>query len=119
MISLAWAAEAVRTIGNEPIYMTYNFFLTAGVGVALSFMLWSLKRTITKADEYKEKLINKSIDDLRDSIKEWQEGAKERTKSLCDKIDRLAHEKVDSHECDRLHKSLDQTLDDIKRRVFT
>lgn len=112
----AWAAEAVKTVGTivEPAW-TWNIVVTVAVGM----MVWNLKRNIAKADELKEKLITRAIENLEKSITDWQTGAKERTKSLCDKIDRLAKEKVDGHECERLHKTLDQTLDDIKRRVFT
>ena len=116
MISSAWAAEAVKQVGTlvEPAW-TWNVIVTVVVGI----MVWSLKRKITQADELKEKLISNAIASLEKSIREWQEGAKERTKSLCDKIDRLAKEKVDNHECDRIHKNLDETLNDIKKRVWT
>ena len=118
MISSAWAAVQEGIKVQEPV-VTWNLFVSTILTCAVGFMVWSLKRSFVKADELKEKIIANAINTLEKSIKEWQDGAKERTKSLCDKIDRLAKEKVDGHECDRLHKSLDQTLDDIKRRVFT
>lgn len=116
MVNSAWAAEAVREIGTiaAPAW-TWNVLVTAFVG----FMVWSLQRKIGKSEELKEKIIANAINALEKSIKEWQDGAKERTKSLCDKIDRLAHEKVDGHECDRIHNNLNETLNDIKKRVFT
>ena len=112
----AWASDAVRQVGTivEPAW-TWNVIVTVVVGI----MVWSLKRKITQTDELKEKLISNAIASLEKSIREWQEGAKERTKSLCDKIDRLAKEKVDNHECDRIHKNLDETLNDLKKRVWT
>lgn len=114
----AWAAVTEGVKIQEPV-ITWNLFVSTILTGAVGLMVWSLKRTIVKADELKEKLIANAINTLEKSIVEWQTGAKERTKYLCDKIDRLAHEKVDGHECERLHKSLDQTLDDIKRRVYT
>ena len=116
MVNSAWAEEAVREIGTiaAPAW-TWNVLVTAFVG----FMVWSLQRKIGKSEELKEKIIANAINALEKSIKEWQDGAKERTKSLCDKIDRLAHEKVDGHECDRIHNNLNETLNDIKKRVFT
>lgn len=118
MISSAWAAVTEGIKVQESV-ITWNLFVSTILTCAVGFMVWSLKRSIVKADELKERLISNAISSLEKSITEWQAGAKERTKSLCDKIDRLAHEKVDGHECERLHKSLDQTLDDIKRRVYT
>ena len=118
MISSAWAAVQEGVKIQEPV-ITWNLFVSTILTVAVGYMVWNLKRSIAKADELKEKIIANAINALEKSIKEWQDGAKERTKSLCDKIDRLAHEKVDGHECDRIHNNLNETLNDIKKRVFT
>ena len=118
MISSAWAAVQEGVKIQEPV-ITWNPFVSTILTVAVGYMVWNLKRSIAKADELKEKIIANAINALEKSIKEWQDGAKERTKSLCDKIDRLAHEKVDGHECDRIHNNLNETLNDIKKRVWT
>ena len=111
----AWASDAVRQVGTfvEPAW-TWNVIVTVAVGI----MVWSLKRNIVKADELKEKIIANAIASLEKSITDWQAGAKERTASLCKKIDQLAKEKMDVHECDRIHKNVDQTIDDLKKKVY-
>lgn len=115
MISSAWAAEAVREIGTiaAPAW-TWNVLVTAVVG----FMVWSLQRKIGKSEELKDKLITNAIASLEKSITDWQAGAKERTASLCKKIDELADRKVENHECERAHKIIDKTLDELKTRVY-
>lgn len=111
----AWAAEAVKTVGTivEPA-LTWNVIVTVAVGM----MVWSLRRKITEADKLKERLITNAIESLEKSIMDWQTGAKERTAALCKKIDDLAMRKVETHECEKVHKVLDKTIDELKNRVY-
>ena len=102
---------------NEPI-VTWNLFLTLilvpGVG-------WFITRAIKTSDELKERLFKAMICNIEKSIQDWQDGAKERTRSLCEKIDKLSAKvdaKVDNHECERVHNGIDATLEDIKKRVY-
>ncbi len=119
MMDTAWAAEAVKTVGEQPIFMTWNFFLTM---VGLPALGWFIARSIKTSDEMKERLFKAVLSNIEEKIADWQVGAKERTKSLCEKIDKLSAKvdaKVDNHECERVHNNLDTQLDDIKKRVFT
>lgn len=118
----AWAAEAVqqaRQIGTfEYPAFTWNLILTAAVG----FMVWSLKRKVTEADNLKDKVIDDAIKRLETSMLDWQNGAKERTASLCKKIDDLKldiRERVHVGKCDDRHNGLKEELHDLKTRLFT
>jgi hypothetical protein len=117
-LATAWASEAAKTVGTlvEPAW-TWNVIVTVVVGL----MVWNLKRNIAKADELKEKIISNAIASLEKSITDWQNGAKERTKGICDKIDGLAKKlesKVDDHECSRVHHVIDTQMEEIKRKLW-
>jgi hypothetical protein len=114
-LATAWAAEAVREIGTiaAPAW-TWNVLVTAVVG----FMVWSLQRKIGKSEELKDKLIANAIASLEKSITDWQAGAKERTASLCKKIDELAMRKVENHECEKTHRTIDKVIDELKNRIY-
>ena len=99
--------------------ITWNLFLTLvlvpGVG-------WFITRSIKTSDEMKERLFKSVLSNIDSKISDWQDGAKERTRSICDKIDKLSAKvdaKVDNHECERVHKQIDEQLQDIKKRVWT
>lgn len=118
-MAIAWASEAAKTVETlvEPAW-TWNVIVTVAVGI----MVWQLKRNIAKADELKEKIISNAIASLEKSITDWQNGAKERTKGICDKIDGLAKKlesKVDDHECSRVHRGIDAQMEEIKRKLWT
>lgn len=115
----AWAADTAKQIVEQPIFMTWNFFLTA---CGLPALAWFITRTIKTSDEMKERLFKAVLSNIEEKIADWQVGAKERTRSLCEKIDKLSAKvdaKVDNHECERVHAKVDEQLQDIKKRVWT
>ena len=114
-MATAWAAEAARQIAEQPIFMTWNFFLTL---ILVPSVGWFITRSIKTSDELKEKLFRNSIDNLEKAITDWQAGAKERTAALCKKIDDLAMRKVENHECEKTHKTIDKVIDELKNRVY-
>lgn len=95
-MATAWAAEAARQVADTPIYMTYNFFLTAIGLPSIAFYI----RLLIKSKEKREN----EADELRGKLTEqWRAGAVQRTNTLCEKIDALhkrLDSKVDNHECD-------------------
>lgn len=122
MISSAWAAEAVKQMADTPIYMTYNFFLTAiglpALALFLKYLLSKNDEKVREAVALKDALYNQSIESIRKSIDDWQAGAKERTANLCKKIDDLAMRKVENHECEKTHRTIDKVIDELKNRVY-
>ena len=118
-MGIAWASEAAKTVGTlvEPAW-TWNVVVTVAVGL----MVWNLKRTIAKADELKEKLITNAIASLEKSITDWQAGAKERTASLCKKIDDLREDikqRVHITHCNERHTTMRDEILEIKHRLHT
>ena len=114
MISTAWAAEAVRQVADTPIYMTYNFFLTAIGLPAIAFYI----RLLITSKEKREK----EADELRNKLTEqWRAGAVARTNVLCEKIDALHRKienKVDHERCRDIHDKLEHELDRVKEKVY-
>ena len=105
-------------MGNEP-FMTWNFFLTL---VLVPSVGWFISRSIKTSDEMRERLFKAVLSNIEEKLTDWQIGAKERTKSLCEKIDKLSAKvdaKVDNHECERVHATLDNQIEDIKKRMHT
>lgn len=118
----AWAAEAVqqaKQIGTfEYPAFTWNLILTAVVG----FMVWSLKRKFVQADDMKDKLLNQSIKSLEQKIEDWQTGAKERTKSLCEKIDAIRKDidkRVHVDTCHERHEGVKEDISRMKEKLYT
>lgn len=117
-MATAWAAEAVKQVGTivEPAW-TWNVIVTVAVGM----MVWSLRRKITEADKLKEKLITNAIESLEKSIMDWQTGARERTASLCKKIDDIANDvknRVPFEHCNDKHRIMREELHDIKTKLY-
>ena len=116
MVTSAWAAEVVKTVGEQPIFLTWNFFVTI---IGLPVLGWFLSRLIKTSDEMKERLFRSVIENIERTMEDWQNGAKERSKSLCEKIDKLSAKvdaKVDNHECERVHRLVDAQITDLKRK---
>ena len=119
MISSAWAAEAARQIAEQPIFMTWNFFLTLILVPAVG---WFITRSIKTSDELKEKLFRNSIENLEKAINDWQIGAKERSGELCKKIDAITkklEDKVDVPHCNERHHEVRAELKDLKEKLYT
>lgn len=96
MISSAWAADTIKQMADTPIYMTYNFFLTAigfpALALFLKYLLSKNDEKVREAVALKDALYNQSIESIRKSIDDWQQGARERTAGLCKKIDDIREE---------------------------
>jgi gas vesicle protein len=125
MISSAWAAEAVRQVADTPIFMTYNFFLTAiGLPLVCLYIRWITKRNdekVREAVQLKDALFHQSIESIKESIDSWQSGAKERTASLCKKIDDISKElkgKVGHDYCQEKHENVKQDINDLKAKIW-
>ena len=125
MISSAWAAEAVKQMADTPIYMTYNFFLTAiglpAIALYLKYLLAKNDEKVREAVALKDALYQQSMEAIRQSIVDWQMGAKERTASLCKKIDDIAKdvkERVHVTHCDEKHHDVKEDIKEL-RRMFT
>ena len=117
----AWAAavESAKQVGSltEPAF-TWNLILTAVVG----FMVWSLKRKVTQADSLKDRVMDDAIKRLEASIVDWQTGAKERTASLCKKIDDIAKDvkdKVPFAHCHDQHSAVKEDIKELRSKMFT
>jgi hypothetical protein len=111
----AWAAEAARSIAEQPIFLTWNFFLTA---IGLPALGWFLARLIKTRDELNEQ-----------NLALWQEGAKERNKAVTEKLERIEKciasikgdlkEKVDNGHCHERHEAVKSDINDLKARIWT
>jgi hypothetical protein len=118
-MATAWAAEAARQIAEQPIFMTWNFFLTLILVPAVG---WFITRSIKTSDELKEKLFRNSIENLEKAINDWQIGAKERSGELCKKIDAITkklEDKVDVPHCNERHHEVKAELKDLKEKLYT
>lgn len=122
----AWAAEVVRQVADTPIFMTYNFFLTAiGLPLVCLYIRWITKRNdekVREAVQLKDALFNQSIESIKESIDSWQNGAKERTSSLCKKIDDLREDikqRVHITHCNERHTTMRDEILEIKHRMHT
>jgi len=118
---------------------TYNLFTTLG---GFGLLAWWIKRLMSKNEELleireKEKkealekearaakeILNGWQKNITDSIYSWQEGAKERTASVCAKLDIIIKDverKVEVHECERIHRSLEvrgsKIIDDFEKKI--
>lgn len=113
MISSAWAAEATRQIAEQPIFMTWNFFVTI---IGLPTLGWFLSRLITRRDQLQT-----------DNLNLWQEGAKERNKALNEKLERIEKcissikddlkERVHIAHCSERYNGLKDDIHDLKQRT--
>lgn len=126
MISSAWAAEAVKQVADTPIYMTYNFFLTAiglpAIALYLKYLLAKNDEKVREAVALKDALYNQSMESIKKSIEEWQDGAKERTKNLCKKIDDIRDdikERVHVTSCNDRHTTVRDEIHEIKAKLYT
>jgi hypothetical protein len=111
---------------QEPIYMTYNFFLTAiglpAVALYVKYLIVKNDQRVDEAVKLKDALFHQSIESIQKSIEDWQDGARERTASLCKKIDTIAQElkdKVSSQHCHEKHEVVRSDINDIKSKIYT
>jgi hypothetical protein len=127
----------IGSMGNPAF--TYNLFTTLG---GFGLLAWWIKRLLSKNEELlevREKEKKEAIEkeakaakellqtwqkSIVDNIIGWQEGAKERTASVCAKLDIIIKDverKVEVHECERIHKSLEvrgsKIIDDFEKKI--
>ncbi len=111
----AWAAEVVKQTVETPIYLTYNFFLTA-IGIpALGFWLSRLIKT-------KDKLQS-------EYWQTWQEGAKARNSVINEKLERIEKciggikddikERVHINHCHDQHSAVKEDIKELRSKIYT
>lgn len=126
---------------------TYNLFTSLG---GFGLLAWYIKRLLSKNEqllEEREREKKESIEketknakevlatwqkSIVDNMNAWQEGAKERSASICAKLDIIIKDverKVDMHECERTHRDMEKRgqkiieqfekkIDNIEQKVF-
>jgi hypothetical protein len=111
---------------NEPIYMTYNFFLTAiglpAVALYVKYLIQKNDEKVHEAVKLKDALFRQSIESVQKSIEDWQSGARERTASLCKKIDAISQElkdKVSNSHCHDKHQAVKDDINELKSKIYT
>ena len=120
----AWAAavEAVKQVGTiEEPAVTWNLLVTAGTSAILGLMVWRLQYNLRSSDAMKQKYFEAVIGGIKDSIETWQDGARERTKTLCEKIDKIStemKEKVSHEACHERHDGLKHDINDLKSKIW-
>ena len=126
-VQIAQAAQQAAQEMKEPV-LTWNLFVT-GFGLPAGLLLLGnyIKHKIeakAKVDHELELRKKEALEtwqkNMEKTFSSWQEGAKERTAGICQKLDeikKVIDKKRDSSVCDMIHEAAEKKHEDMERKV--